>query len=465
MMTVDAIVLVVVLVFLVLGMRRGLLKEVLGAVALVGATWAAMSFAREGGAQAATTLGVGIGVGFMAAGGAIWVVVYFAVQLVGRFVIAQLKYQPTGDGDADAGDAARGAFGSTFGTLDAIGGGALGLGKGLLLCTLALFVGADTGFEPVERLFRGATTVHWYRQHLGPALATIPEVRVARSVGNARRIAKVVRARPQRLERLVRHPELARLRSYAPLHAVADDPAFREAIADRRIDAILKNRAVVSVLKQRETARRIADVDFERILRDVEAEAPPTWLFPGATGGAESAEAEAEAEALGFPVGQVVSGVVRFVVADGLILDLGDDVSGLVRSSELSPSGWGDEVARLFARGDRIDAVVRAASEEDRRVTLSRRAAMADPWADGDDVIARYPMRHEVTARVIRMGPAAILVSLEEGVEAVVAHAAIAEGKRKELALGDEVQLRIIGVELSARRLAVRFRGGERGDK
>lgn len=117
-----------------------------------------------------------------------------------------------------------------------------------------------------------------------------------------------------------------------------------------------------------------------------------------------------------YPVGTKVKGKVVSVTDFGAFVELEEDVEGLVHISELSwaPVKHPKEVVQP---GQEVEVVVLAVNEAERRISLSLRKALPDPW---EDVEHRYPKGALVEGVVTNVTDFGAFVQLEPGIEGLV---------------------------------------------
>ncbi|MCS7216276.1 30S ribosomal protein S1 [Thermus sp.] len=117
-----------------------------------------------------------------------------------------------------------------------------------------------------------------------------------------------------------------------------------------------------------------------------------------------------------YPVGAKVKGKVVSVTDFGAFVELEEDVEGLVHVSELSwaPVKHPKEVVQP---GQEVEVVVLAVNEAERRISLSLRKALPDPW---EDVEHRYPKGALVEGVVTNVTDFGAFVQLEPGIEGLV---------------------------------------------
>lgn len=117
-----------------------------------------------------------------------------------------------------------------------------------------------------------------------------------------------------------------------------------------------------------------------------------------------------------YPTGAKVKGRVVSITDFGAFVELEEDVEGLVHISELSwtPVKHPKEVVQP---GQEVEVVVLAVNEAERRISLSLRKALPDPW---EDVEHRYPKGALVEGKVTNVTDFGAFVELEPGIEGLI---------------------------------------------
>ncbi|MCC7076259.1 MAG: 30S ribosomal protein S1 [Acidimicrobiia bacterium] len=158
--------------------------------------------------------------------------------------------------------------------------------------------------------------------------------------------------------------------------------------------------------------------------------------------------------------GQVVSGSVSSVTDIGLFVDVGG-ADGLVHSSELA---WGRPVhpKKAAQPGDEVEVKVLAVDREKRRISLSIRQLAENPW---DKFVREHSVGEVVTGRVVKNADFGSFVEVLPGVEGLV-HVSELSPTRVDkpsdvVAVGDEVQARIVEIDLARNRLGLSIRAVE----
>jgi small subunit ribosomal protein S1 len=155
--------------------------------------------------------------------------------------------------------------------------------------------------------------------------------------------------------------------------------------------------------------------------------------------------------------GQTCEGTVTNLCAFGIFVDLGG-FEGLVHISELS---WGrvESAAEVAKPGDHVRVVVLQVSPEEHRVSLSLKRLQPDPW---QGVEGRYHIGQTLDAVITNVVTFGAFARLEAGLEGLIHISELAEGSfmhpRNVVKEGDQVRVRVLGVDGSKRRIALTMR-------
>lgn len=159
-----------------------------------------------------------------------------------------------------------------------------------------------------------------------------------------------------------------------------------------------------------------------------------------------------------YPPKARVKGKVVSVTDFGAFVALEEDVEGLVHISELAwttPKHPRD----VLAEGDEVEVVILSVDEARKRISLSLRRALPDPW---DDVGHRYPRGALVEGKVTNVTDFGAFVELEQGVEGLIHISEISwqrVGHPKEvLTTGQTVRAIVLKVDEEERRISLSLR-------
>jgi len=152
-------------------------------------------------------------------------------------------------------------------------------------------------------------------------------------------------------------------------------------------------------------------------------------------------------------INDVREGVVTSVCDFGVFVDIGG-ADGLVHLSELS---WSRvrHPSDLFHVGDRTTVMVMSVDADHRRIALSIKRTLPEPWSNADTL---FQANQVVTGTVTQSATFGTFVRLAEGIEGLIHISELnntpAE-QRPALTVGDSVTVRIVRVDVGRRRIGL----------
>jgi small subunit ribosomal protein S1 len=158
-----------------------------------------------------------------------------------------------------------------------------------------------------------------------------------------------------------------------------------------------------------------------------------------------------------YQAGSRVKGRVVGVVDYGAFVELEPGVEGLVHISEMSWSRRLKHPSKLVKVGDWVEASVLEVNAAQRRISLSLKHTLPDPWASLDD---RYSAGTVVEGRVRNLTDFGAFVEIEEGVDGLIHLSNLSWGKDVKhpsavLKKGQRVEAVILSLDPAKRRLSL----------
>jgi len=161
-----------------------------------------------------------------------------------------------------------------------------------------------------------------------------------------------------------------------------------------------------------------------------------------------------------YHVSDTVEGRVVKLMDFGAFVELEPGVEGLIPVSEMS---WSQRVRHprdLLNEGDAVRASVLAVDPEQRRISLSLRALIEDPWKGAGE---HYVPEAIVSGRVTRVVKFGAFVQLEEGIEGLLHISELSDQRVKRVSdvvePGQVIKVRVKSVDFEQRRIALTLRG------
>lgn len=153
--------------------------------------------------------------------------------------------------------------------------------------------------------------------------------------------------------------------------------------------------------------------------------------------------------------GMLVKGVVKNITEYGAFVDLGG-VDGLLHITDMS---WGrvKHPSEVVQVGQELEVKVLQFDREKEKVSLGLKQTTQDPWVSVEE---RYPVGSRHVGRVASVTDYGAFVEMEKGVEGLVHVSEMSWTKRlrhpsKVVTVGDEVEVVVLGVDPSRRRISL----------
>ncbi len=153
--------------------------------------------------------------------------------------------------------------------------------------------------------------------------------------------------------------------------------------------------------------------------------------------------------------GETMLGQVKNLTEYGAFVDLGG-IDGLLHITDMS---WGriNHPSEMFKVGDEIKVKVLKFDAESERVSLGYKQITEDPWANASE---KYPIGKHVSGKVVSMTDYGAFIEVEPGVEGLVhvsemSWTARVKHPSKLVNVGDEVEAKVLDVDLSQKRISL----------
>lgn len=181
----------------------------------------------------------------------------------------------------------------------------------------------------------------------------------------------------------------------------------------------------------------------------------------------EEAESKAAETRDKLQVGTTLRGKVTSLTSYGAFVDLGG-LEGMLHVSEIGYSRLAHP-GEVLQVGDEVEVQIikieKGKDEKRPRISLSRRSLERDPWKDVAD---RFAEGSELTGRVMRLESFGAFVEIAPGIEGLVHISEMGANRRLNhardaLQVGQDVQVRVLGVDAAKRRISLSMGSGSGG--
>jgi small subunit ribosomal protein S1 len=153
--------------------------------------------------------------------------------------------------------------------------------------------------------------------------------------------------------------------------------------------------------------------------------------------------------------GESRTGIVRSIVDYGAFVDVG----GLIHISEM---GWQHvrHPSEVLDIGDEVEVYILKVDRDRERISLSRKRLLPDPWPIVTDALHEGEVVEGTITHLAHFGA---FIDLGQGVEGLAHVSTMPHGEQTLASLtpGDPIQVRVLGVDLWRRRIALSLQGAE----
>ena len=153
-----------------------------------------------------------------------------------------------------------------------------------------------------------------------------------------------------------------------------------------------------------------------------------------------------------YPVGSVVRGRVRSLTDFGAFIELEPGVEGLAHKSELSWEKKQKKPAQVLKRGQDVRAKVLKVDAKNRRLSLSLKDVVPDPWAN---FVQQVGVGRVARGKVVRQTKFGAFVELAPGVEGLCHISELPDESSEAVEVGQEYDFRVIKINAGERRIGL----------
>ena len=164
-------------------------------------------------------------------------------------------------------------------------------------------------------------------------------------------------------------------------------------------------------------------------------------------------------EVLGADVAEAstVKGKIVNIEDYGAFLEIIPGVEGLIHVSEVSWSNQPVNAREYFSLGQEFDAKVVTIDRDDRKMSLSIKQLLDDPWVN---VGIEYPVGSTHTGEVKNLTPYGVFVELKEGIGGMVHISDLSWTKRYShpsefTKVGQDINIQILDIDMDSRKLSL----------
>ncbi len=117
------------------------------------------------------------------------------------------------------------------------------------------------------------------------------------------------------------------------------------------------------------------------------------------------------------PVGTRLPGRVQHMTEYGAFVELADGIEGLLHVQDISWTRRYNHPFECLKKGQELEVMITSADPENRKVSLSLKALLPDPWPS---IAERYPSGTLVEGKVTKIAPFGVFIEIEKDLDGLV---------------------------------------------
>ncbi len=164
-----------------------------------------------------------------------------------------------------------------------------------------------------------------------------------------------------------------------------------------------------------------------------------------------------DAVAAKYPIGTEVIGKVVSLTNYGAFIEIEEGVEGLIHVSEMSWTKKIRQPSSVVSLNDEVRAVIKELDTEQRRISLSMKEALPNPW---EEIAERTPTGTVVKGKIRNITDFGIFVGLDEGIDGLVHVSDMSWSQRQRnpnevYEKNDEIDVKILNIDVDSQRLSL----------
>ena len=164
--------------------------------------------------------------------------------------------------------------------------------------------------------------------------------------------------------------------------------------------------------------------------------------------------------------GDKITGTIKSITDFGIFIGLDGGIDGLVHLSDISWNETGEEAIRNYNKGDTVEAMVLSVDSEANRISLGIKQLSSDPF---NEYLVNNDRGAIVNGKVKEVDAKGATIELADEVEAYLRASEIqrdrVEDATKHLAVGDDVEAKIISVDRKTRNINLSIKAKDEAEE
>ncbi len=157
-----------------------------------------------------------------------------------------------------------------------------------------------------------------------------------------------------------------------------------------------------------------------------------------------------------YAPGTIIEGDVKSITDFGIFIGIEEGIDGLIHVSDFSWTKRINHPSEMFAKGQKIRAVVLGVDIENERFSLGIKQLESDPWANID---SKYKVGTQHMVKVVKTADFGVFVELESDIEGLIHISEITTERitkpEDAVKVGDSIKAEVITIDKEARKIGL----------
>ncbi len=157
-----------------------------------------------------------------------------------------------------------------------------------------------------------------------------------------------------------------------------------------------------------------------------------------------------------YTPGTIIEGEVKSITDFGIFIGIEEGIDGLVHISDFSWTKRVNHPSEMYAKGQKVRAVVLGVDVENERFSLGVKQLEADPWQHIDE---KYRISSQHDVKVVKLADFGVFVELESDIEGLIHISELTTDRVNKpdefVKVGDTLRAEIITIDKDARKIGL----------
>ena len=165
-----------------------------------------------------------------------------------------------------------------------------------------------------------------------------------------------------------------------------------------------------------------------------------------------------------YPAGSRIKGRVRNMTSYGAFVEIENDIDGMIHVSDMSWTRKINNPNEVLKVGEEVEAIILDIDPQQQRISLGLKQIEDDPWSQIENI---YKIGDVVKGKVTKITAFGAFIELSHKIDGLVHISQISkdhvEKVKDKLALGQEIEARVIKIDADERRIGLSIKALEEG--